>query len=57
MAVFWVTFSSLVQHGRDAENEVAANVSHWCLDNTLAVLQTTITQESFPVTVPTQVSF
>lgn len=54
--VYWTTFSSLVQHGRDAEDKVSADVCHWCLNNTLAVLQTTITLKSFPAAVPTGVT-
>lgn len=54
--VFWITFSSLVQHGRDTEDKVSADVCHWCLNNTLAVLQTTITLESFPAAVSAGVS-
>lgn len=44
----WTTFSSLVQHGRDAEDEVSADVGHWRLDDTLAVLQAPITLKSLP---------
>lgn len=54
--VDWCTLRSLVQHGGDAEDEVSANVSHLRLDDALAVLQTTITLESFPSAVPAGVS-
>ena len=55
--VDWCTFGSLVQHGRDAEDEVSADVGHLRLDNALAVLQTTITLKSFPTAVPAGLSF
>lgn len=50
------TFSSLVQHGGDAEDEVFADVGHRRLDDALAVLQTTITLECFPAPSPTGVA-
>lgn len=42
------TFGSLVQHGRDTEYVVLADVCHGRLDDTLAVLQTAVTLESLP---------
>lgn len=49
------TFSSLVQHGGDAEDEVSADVSYRRLDDTLAVLQAPITLESLPGDIPARV--
>lgn len=50
------TFGSLVQRGRDAEDEVTADVRHWHLDDALAVLQTAVTLKGFPAARPTGVS-
>lgn len=41
-----------MQHGGDAEDVIPADVRHWRLDDALAVLQTAITLEGFPGTVP-----
>lgn len=45
-----------MQHGRDAEDEVSADVGHWSLDDALAVLQTSIALKRFPAAVPVGVS-
>lgn len=45
-----------MQHGGDAEDVVPADVGHLRLDDALAALQTTVTQESFPTGVSVGVS-
>ena len=42
------TQACLVQQGRNAKDDVSANISHWRLHNAPAVLQTSVSLKGFP---------